>query len=518
MSVNNVNFLNLTMNKVISTDGIDKSEVQIVNVSGQDQETTYGLTFNNAPNDWFSEVSDQQVLEYMRVVSANPAEDTDADTGIPGSESPVIEPSPEIGSTPSLASIKSKIYNYRHPNMGISAYGSNFNAICSFLGVSATTSITKSQLTQLTKNDSQEDSNNDLCGALNRAFAGKKPDEVITYKELQLFFMRASGFDNSMTMSEYKTVVNKYSEKLQNQFEAMGNSAKLNFIIEKTEEYLESAGLDKQMAALTRLKTQDGTVNTNPNGNQVCSVGQIAFADLGSWEDIPGSVIGYDASGNPINGKSITNGAYTAARWTFTDVAPDGSDGGDYKAAAFCDDNDGSSDCGITLNINFLSGYKLVAKNYGTYMELKHESYKWYEIVETLVHELTHATAYQYADLSETSYFKPSLQGLNYMASKGIISSSEANHFYYDFDDLTMQEYQRLIYLVNTMTGEYSAFIQTANYLDSVGGDVFDSGNSLAVNGANEESAIKNHVDSMYNSTRPAGQKEAIMTNFGLYA
>ncbi len=518
MSVNNVNFLNLTTYKVIDKDNINTSEIQIIDMTEQNSETAYGLTFNDTTQNWFSEVSDQQVIEYMRVISASDSNETEPAIGETGT-APVIESEAESGSTPSLADIKSKIYQYRHPNMGISAYGSDFNSVCSFLGVSPTSSITKKQLTQLTQNDSQEDSNNDLCGGLNRAFAAKKPDEEITYKELQLFFMRASGTDHVMTSSEYKNVVNKYAEKLQNQYESLSTSAKLNFIIEKTEEYLESAGLDKQLAALNRLKNQDGTVNTNPKGDQVCSVGQIAFADLGTWTDIEGSVIGYDASGNPIAGKSITNGAYTAAKWVYTDINSDGTDGGIYKAGAFADDNDdSSSDCGITLNVNFLSGYKLVAVNYGTYKELKHESYKWYEIVETMVHELTHATAYQYADLSETSYFKPTKVGLDYMASKGVITTTEANHFYNDFDDLSMEEYQRLIYLVNTMTGEYAAFIQSANYMDSVGGDVFDSGNDLAVKGTDEVQAIKDHVDSLYNSKRPEGEKEAIPLNFGLYA
>ncbi len=410
-----------------------------------------------------------------------------------------------------IQDIKAAVYNFKHPTVtGVTtSYGTKFEEIAKTLGFSPSKStITRQELiTYIRANEDKEDENNDLFGAINFAFSDRAYDEEITYQDIQLFFMRGAGYGGEMTLNEYKIVVNDYAQKLQNEYLALPSpKKKLEFILDKTEDYLKAAGLDLQLAALNRLKKEDGTENTNPNGNQICSIGQIAFADLGGWEFDKES--GYS---------TITNGCYGSFAIPHENANPYDSSNRIYGSSWYFDDNDSIDeggnryDMGITLNSNYINGYNLAEDD-------SHIPYNWYELVEVMVHELTHATAYYYYDVTNTM-ISASSNGLDYMVNLGIITSSQRS--FIENNPFTMatsesQDVADAAYYINTMYGEYAAYIQSANYYDSIAGDVFNSSHDLCVKNNNQENnnqekdAIKNHVASLYDSDREFGDYEAI--------
>jgi hypothetical protein len=176
----------------------------------------------------------------------------------------------------------------------------------------------------------------------------------------------------------------------------MSSSDKLNFIITKTKEYLTAAGLTNQLYALTRLE------NENADENSTVHVGQISLTDL-----------------NP-NG---TSDGYTL---------------GMYKYLIDTATNDWLGDADGTYNFKdgqaYFDGGLLIDENL-----INDKSTNWYEIVDVMVHELTHATAY----INPTSY---------------------------------------------TKWGEYVAYQTDEDYLDSVGEDQYT--------GPNEKSGITDHIKS----------------------
>lgn len=387
--------------------------------------------------------------------------------------------------------IKAAIYNKSHPSVNgvTTSYGTTFDTICTTLGISPGSSITKADLTKLTRNDSLEDANNDFCGALNRAFSYLSPTDTISYNDLMLFFMRGAGSDGKLNFSEYKTVVNNYADIVQQQFEACTTpQQKLEFAIQKTKDYLTESRMDMQLNALTRLTTEPCASENIPDAgtryptyenavNQIAHVGQIAFADLGDWQTV-------DANGNPDpNGgyRTITQGAYQS--WIGSNsYTVNGANvnmwGGDDDGYYTVDGQKYWGDTGITLNSKYY---------------IEGSSTKWYELVEVFVHELTHATAYYYYDATNwPSTFTQ--RGLDFMASKGFINSGAYSPSSTNTD---------LIYMVSTMWDEYAAYTTSCNYFDSIGGDVFDSGVDLAVNGTQEKTAIQNHLVSTGYGVRP---------------
>ena len=133
-----------------------------------------------------------------------------------------VASAPKANKSMLAADIKAAIYNYTHPSVtGVTnSYGADFDSICTTLGIGPNSTITKSDLTKLTRDDSKEDSNNDFFGALNRAFSYLNPEDTISYNDLMLFFMRGSGTDCVMDFGEYQNVVNQYSDIVQKQYDA----------------------------------------------------------------------------------------------------------------------------------------------------------------------------------------------------------------------------------------------------------------------------------------------------------
>ena len=378
---------------------------------------------------------------------------------------------PKVTQSLLTADIKTAIYNYSHPSVSgvTNSYGTDFDSICTTLGIGPNSPITKSDLTKLTRNDSDEDSNSDFFGALNRAFSYLKPTDTISYNDLMLFFMRGSGADGNLNFEEYQNVVNQYSDIVQQQYDACSTpQAKLEFALEKTKDYLTESHMELQLMALERLTNTVASENvTNPDTStypnaavQIANVGQIAFADLGGYKD-----------------GSITLGSYAT-----TNYAPDYYKnsyimmwGGDEDYGFFDEESqeDWWNDGGITLN----SQYYLADSNN-----------QWYKLVETLIHELTHATAFYYYNVTEdksglhTSF---SINGLDFMLSNGLITQEQYNGF---------NTSAECIALVNSMWDEWAAYTTSCNYLDSIGADVFNEENDLAVDGPDEQGAIDQHL------------------------
>ena len=228
--------------------------------------------------------------------------DLDAQQPVTSETSSVNSQSAVATSSPAntIADIKNAIFNYSHPTVNsiTSSYGGDFDSICATMGISPTTKITKADLTKLTRNDTLEDSNQDFMGALNRAFSYLEPNDTISYNDVMLFFMRGvstiNRSDNVLSFSEYQTVVQRYSNIVQRQYEACSTEQeKLEFIIDKTKDYLIESRMDLQLAALERLTVTTASDNVaNPNSSvyldvvpQVANVGQVAFANLGGWGD-----------------------------------------------------------------------------------------------------------------------------------------------------------------------------------------------------------------------------------------
>lgn len=385
-------------------------------------------------------------------------------------ESTVTKPvasAPKANKSMLTADIKTAIYKYTHPSVtGVTnSYGMDFDSICTTLEIRPGSTITKSDLTKLTRNDSDEDSNNDFFGALNRAFSYLKPTDTISYNDLMLFFMRGAGTDGNLNFEEYQNVVNQYSDIVQKQYDACSTpQAKLEFAIEKTKDYLTESHMELQLMALERLTNTVASENVpNPDTStyhdaaiQIANVGQIAFA--------PESDISTQGS--------YATTRYSEDKYENSDIMMWAGDD-DYGFFDVESQKDWWNDGGITLNSNyFLNG--------------SHN--QWYELVETLVHELTHATAFYYYNVTENEsglHTSFSQNGLKFMLSKGLITQEQYNSF---------NTSNKCIALVNSMWDEWAAYTTSCNYLDSIGADVFNNGNDLAVDGPNEKNAIAQHL------------------------
>ena len=151
----------------------------------------------------------------------------------------------------------------------------------------------------------------------------------------------------------------------------------------------------------------------------------------------------------------------------------------------FVDDSD--ADCGIRLDTSYFITKKA----------------PWYELVSTLVHELTHATAYLYGGRDTTNDFYliydnkayPSFtdEAIEKMYEVGYITSSQKNSYISQIKNKTLPyaDYQKLSEYQRTFWGEYAAYQTNEDYLDSVARSDFGDG-------AVEKTKIKNHITANY--------------------
>lgn len=320
--------------------------------------------------------------------------------------------------------------------------------------------ITRSQLVALTQDDNWEDSNNDFFGSLNRIFdkLDKNGDDVLSYSEINTFIGEELGED----VLAYQSKVQNYTNQIQQEYHNLSNQEKLEFAIDKTREYLEASGMQEQLDALDRLLGMEDRWNS-------IKVGQIAIADLNKDGD----------------SDWVTLGAYTPYTYQMSYE----KDGKTYGISIFATDEDMDTDpetgvarkidLGITLDISLLD------KN-------------WYELVNVLVHELTHATAYKYSAQDGSTDIV--WDGVEQLYNLGYISDAEYNWYDENWsEDWTDAQIKRLYYLMSCAWGEYTAYQADADYLDSVAGDVYDKHLTTSADGADEKQVIIDHVNASYN-------------------
>lgn len=440
-------------------------------------------------------------------------------------------------STEELDYIKKLIYNSQH------SFIENFYDADSFFEyvhdkkdstVTKETGISRSQLIALTQNDKWEDSHNDFFGSLNRSFYSLDKDNngTLSYVEVKNFlntYLKKNGYN------DFKTQVQAYSDEIQKKFDEKSNQGKLEFALKLTEDYLKSAGLKNQLAALNRLKA-----GKDLDPDTICKVGQISIVkyenenQLGgytSWQnyksytnanpnvDDVDKVYGEIPNSNkttPGKPTKLSNGdgTYTQTIGYFT------RDDDFYYT-----DDDGEkklSNSGLTLSVKYLEK--------GT---------NWAELVATLVHELTHATYSMFSTngktdgaisitqdnltalrqmgaLTDEEYelAKENIKDLNDKYGQYMVTASgnwvggkdmsiDNKNIINNATSLTAEEsaiLDKLTYKISAVRGEYMAYQADANYLDSVGGDIFnkrvgDIGSDMAVDGKNEKDTIIKHLE-----------------------
>ena len=350
--------------------------------------------------------------------------------------------------------------------------------------ISASTGLTRAQLVELSHNDNWEDANYDFFGSINRVFDSLDNDDngVLSVEELK----KLIGEEIGASFAAYKSKVELYANQLQSEYAAMSDMQKLDYIIERTREYLEAAGLTAQLNALNRLLSE-----TDTQAGKTIKRGQIGFMDLNP---------GFTGSGD------FTLGAYQSAS------IPEVYDG-KYDITTWGTDSDsaGFGDCGLTLDIRLLDE-------------------AWYTAVDTLVHELTHATAYQYSLLYESGgqyyYTLPSQALLDQLHDIGALSDSDyswytSNRTTLDFNS---EEYTRLKFICSAAWGEYMAYQTDADYIDSIAGDIYKSSSPLglgmagAVDGDKEKDAITAHINAAYDTNQKKYDDDGNLVEVGVEA
>lgn len=433
--------------------------------------------------------------------------------------------------------IKKLIYNSHH------SFIENFRDADTFFEyvhdkqdstVTKETGISRSQLIALTQNDKWEDSHNDFFGSLNRSFYSLDKDNngTLSYAEVKDFlntYLKKDGYN------DFKTQVQAYSDEIQKKFDEKSNQEKLEFALKLTEDYLKSAGLKNQLEALNRLKAG---IDLDPD--TICKVGQISIVEYENENQLGGytSWQGYKSytNANP-NGDDVDKayGEIPNSNKTTPGKPTKLSNGdGTYTQTIgyFTRDDDfyytdddrekQLSNNGLTLSVKYLEK--------GT---------SWAELVATLVHELTHATyslfstngktdgaisitqdnltaLRQMGALTDEEYelAKENIKDLNDKYGQYMVTASgnwlggkdmsiDDNNIINNATSLTAEEsaiLDKLTYKISAARGEYMAYQADANYLDSVGGDIFnkrvgDVGSDMAVDGKNEKDTIIKHLE-----------------------
>lgn len=208
--------------------------------------------------------------------------------------------------------------------------------------VTKETGLDGNALWQLTQRDDWERNNNSFFGIMNHGFnlIDTDNDGVLSYEEISDFVG-----DEMATVSDYLNKVQEYSNELQRDFNNMTAQQKLDFAIEKAREYFEQVGLTEQIASLDRL------IRENKIGFMDLNQGKTYVEGAGGW------VLGAYAS------LADSSGNWAGDDDMFFDQDGDGID--DYHGGLWLDE----------------------------YYYCERSGSTWYDLVGTLIHELTHATA-----------------------------------------------------------------------------------------------------------------------------
>ena len=384
--------------------------------------------------------------------------------------------------------------------------------------ITKNTGITRAQLVKLTQNELAEEENHCFFGALNRIFYNKTSfnkdnNDVLSFEEIDNLF-KTLGFGDELgeEPTAFLNKINQYCDEIQAEYERLTPQKRLEFVIDKARDYLEAAGLTRQIEALNRLISETDTYHT---GSNVIKVGQIVMADCND---------GTKAGVPKLTDEAIRSGAYAFVGGAYTSkgLQPYMFNGGTYitshpkasdaiyKLSLYSSDKDSSgSDFGLTLDIRY------VDENFQpVYTQANGGLTPWYDLVHVLVHELTHATAYQYSSsdsenmtASAMKYFNRS-EVDNYH-NLGLISDEDYNYYLNNieknvtiFDYQNEQEYMgvanRILNVFTCMWDEYAAYQADADYLDSIAGDEFNSNMTTAKKCESEKNAILEHIWQMY--------------------
>ena len=425
-----------------------------------------------------------------------------------------------------LQKIKEKIYLIHNTKISfvdsnVEMPFNNVDGLFTFLSdisggkINKNTGITKSQLTKLTQNDKWEDAHNDFFGSLNRAFADKGYDYKISYYDIRHLFYSAATYDAQMDYYEFQNKVEDFAQKVQYEFNTLSDQKKLEFLLEKTKDYLIAAGLEDQLAALQRLTGENIGADeiTLPGDDLIAEntikLGQIAVTDLEGNQ-----LGGYNSWSNYPSEYEYNGVTYKASLWY-----------GDNDDYTYVEDKNGNYvyDTEIekyTLynyyNISHqnLTRYSRQLCDMGLTIDSSYLNADWYLGVDVLVHELTHATAFIYyqgmyekdseGNLRLQNY--PNEQTIEKLRTMGIIDETEANTLKTNSDEY---DWNKLKYIMRSAWGEYAAYQADADYIDSIAGDIFDKnkgGMEMAASGANEKNNISKHIEKYYD-------KELIPTN-----
>ena len=416
-----------------------------------------------------------------------------------------------------LQKIKEKIYLIHNTEIsfGVNMPFNNVDGLFTFLSdisggtINKNTGITKSQLTKLTQNDKWEDAHNDFFGSINRAFADKTSDYVISYYDIRHLFYTAAASDAQMNYSEFKNKVENFAQKVQDEFEALSDQEKLEFLLEKTEDYLIAAGLEDQLRALQRLTGEN--INTDEitlPGNDLIAentikLGQIAVTDLEGNQ-----LGGYNSWSNYPSEYEYNGVTYKASLWY-----------GDNDDYTYVEDKNGNYvyDTEIekytpynSSNITHqnLTRYSWQLCDMGLTIDSSYLNADWCLGVDALVHELTHATAFIYyqgmyekdseGNLKLQNY--PNEQTIEKLHTMGIIDETEAYTLINNPDEY---DWNKLKYIMRSAWGEFIAYQADADFIDSIAGDVFDIGKfgmDMTASGADEKDNIRNHIKNYYDN------------------
>ena len=419
--------------------------------------------------------------------------------------------------------IKKLIYNSHH------SFIANFRDADTFFeyvntkkdsSITKETGITRSQLISLTQNDKWEDNHQDFFGSLNRSFYSLDEDNdgKLSYDEVKTFlntYLKKDGYN------DFKNKVQEYSDEIQKKFESKSNQGKLEYAIELTRDYFKAIGEKgaNQLKALDRL-----LAGTDTNENALCKIGQISIVEYKKPEEANklggyGSnlyIFGYtNKNDNSVDtdkaysevpaGEKLTIGTpnkLSNGDGTFTQVVGYFSNDDDYT-----DDKGDFHDMGLSLSSRYLA-----------------KGAKWETLVDTLVHELTHATRSIFSSADSAGYLTITEDTLNKLNNVGVFKNDaefeeaknhlkqindKCNKYYVSLQDewygqgvgqLSSDDSQflsRLTYLMTSASGEYMAYQADADYLDSIAGDEFLSlaEANMAVNGDAEKDAIIKHLE-----------------------
>ena len=498
MEINQAQFLNYTVNRKMTSDELSntvnyvsvaentpvslnsapiENEISVASVGSTVSDEALEKLYNSASVTTVANPNVNSAKLSTSYRSFSPAEIMQIKTVIynlhNGGETPTPDPNPNPNPNPTPTN------SFLSDFVDVDTMFDYLNKVDS--NITKDTGITKAQLVTLTQDDDWEDANYDFFGSLNRIFdvLDVDDDASLSYQEIKKFIGEELGDD----FNKYYEKVNSYSDKIQDEYEKMSSQEKLEFAIDKAREYLEASGLTDQLDALDRLLDQEDMFND-------IKVGNIAIADLNKNNTSSYTNLGaynyYAINNNPYTTNDGVSGKYKI--WTYDED--------------FVDVEDGNQDLGITLDISLLDG-------------------SWYDLVNTLVHELTHATAFKYY-IQTNDGVSISRDVIDTLHDKGALSDKDY-HFFVDDDyehwnnlsssDVTDEEskmFKHLQYLLYEQWGEYAAYQVDADYNDSIGQDVYyrDGDNTTtAVDGKNEKQAIDDHIKASYENELPPDYK-----------